>query len=271
MSWRSANKRCRLPSKSAREMKIALACLTLWIAMAGAALADSQIADVQQALKDQGFYYGQINGQKDADTTAAIRRFQIRNGLQITGDLNDETLRSIRAQQDSGSQSRAAAAAPTAAPRMSVPPDSSDLRADAAPQTRTVDPPPGQAVPPAGDDESQQPPITGRVVPAAGGVFAGTPYETAPIQVQRRVIADAQRILARRGLFREATDGGYSAALEFSLRAYQSRVGLPATGRLDLETLAALQLLPASHSPHFRPRRRIMPAPPPLRGEWIRP
>jgi peptidoglycan hydrolase-like protein with peptidoglycan-binding domain len=38
---------------------------------------------VQQALKDQGFYYGDVNGEKTADTTAALRRYQIRNGLQI--------------------------------------------------------------------------------------------------------------------------------------------------------------------------------------------
>ena len=59
------------------------------------AWADSATESAQQKLKDGGFYYGEINGQKDADTTAAIRRYQIRNGLQITGDLNAETLRSL--------------------------------------------------------------------------------------------------------------------------------------------------------------------------------
>ena len=50
---------------------------------------------VQQALKDQGFYYGDVNGEKTADTTAALRRYQIRNGLQITGEIDAETLRSL--------------------------------------------------------------------------------------------------------------------------------------------------------------------------------
>ena len=58
--------------------------------------ADETIANVQRSLKDQGFYYGEITGEKNADTTAAIRRYQIRNGLQITGELNDETLRALR-------------------------------------------------------------------------------------------------------------------------------------------------------------------------------
>ena len=57
--------------------------------------ADQMIESVQQALKDQGFYYGEITGEKNANLTAAIRRFQIRNGLQINGELNSETLRSL--------------------------------------------------------------------------------------------------------------------------------------------------------------------------------
>src|SRR3954471_8537379 len=59
------------------------------------AQADAVIASVQKALKDQGFYYGEITGQKDADTTAALRRYQIRNGLHITGELNAETQKSL--------------------------------------------------------------------------------------------------------------------------------------------------------------------------------
>jgi len=43
---------------------------------------------VQQALKDQGFYYGEINGETNANLSAAIRRYQIRNGLQVNGELN---------------------------------------------------------------------------------------------------------------------------------------------------------------------------------------
>ena len=58
--------------------------------------ADDQTAAVQQALKDQGFYYGQVDGQPGPETTAAIRRYQIRNGLQVDGTLNKETLDSLK-------------------------------------------------------------------------------------------------------------------------------------------------------------------------------
>src|SRR6202035_3647102 len=74
------------------EMRTKIALLILIVSLA-AIRADQNIESVQQALKEQGFYYGEITGEKNADTTAAIRRFQIRHGLQITGELNEETLR----------------------------------------------------------------------------------------------------------------------------------------------------------------------------------
>src|SRR5260370_16701231 len=72
--------------------KIAILLLITW---AMPIHADQTIANAQQVLKDQGFYYGEITGEKNADTIAAIRRYQIRNGLPITGELNDETLRAL--------------------------------------------------------------------------------------------------------------------------------------------------------------------------------
>src|SRR3979409_1458549 len=71
------------------------AFLALLLAGAGVLRADQTNSMVQQALKEQGFYYGDITGEKTADTTAAIRRYQIRNGLQITGEIDAEMLRSL--------------------------------------------------------------------------------------------------------------------------------------------------------------------------------
>jgi peptidoglycan hydrolase-like protein with peptidoglycan-binding domain len=53
-------------------MKIRIAVVMACLATVVTTAADQSIADVQQALKDQGFYYGEITGQKDADTVAAI-------------------------------------------------------------------------------------------------------------------------------------------------------------------------------------------------------
>jgi hypothetical protein len=95
----------------------------------------------------------------------------------------------------------------------------------------------------------------------------GTPYEASPPEVQRNVIISAQNILARRGLYRGVIDGNAGPDLEFSLRAYQARVHIPVTGKLDLATLAALQLLPAGRGTMYVPRRPLREKP--VRGEWV--
>lgn len=59
------------------------------------ALADDQTRFVQEELRAQGFYYGPIDGKPGVDLTAALRRYQIRNGLQITGQPDDATAKSL--------------------------------------------------------------------------------------------------------------------------------------------------------------------------------
>ena len=76
--------------------------------------------------------------------------------------------------------------------------------------------------------------------------------------MQRNVIVSAQIALARYGLYREQIDGIYGPAMELSLRAYQARTRLPVTGRLDLETLAALRLLPGPRQQFSDPYRQRM-------------
>src|SRR5207249_5782310 len=78
-------------------MKRKIGTAILVSALAQLALADSTVQQAQEELKEQGYYFGQINGDKNADTVAAIRRFQIRNGMQITGELDQETLRALQA------------------------------------------------------------------------------------------------------------------------------------------------------------------------------
>lgn len=258
-------------------MKIQVTLILSLIAF-GSLQADDKIAGAQQALKDQGFYYGDINGQKDTETTAAIRRFQIRNGLQINGDLNEETLKSIRSNADED-------VAPTTSstPDRSVvihtptpAPDTSELREDSVrPQQPQQNAGPAHRfIPPEPGDRSEPPVYSGGSVRSAGGDFAGTPYENAPPEAQRKVVVRAQKTLAQRGLFKSEINGEFGPDLEFSLRAYQARVGLQRTGRLDLQTLAALELLPGAHEPVYAPRRGVWLPPgagPPVRGEWIRP
>lgn len=253
-------------------MKVRIALLIL-LACVGIVRADDVIAEVQRALKDQGFYYGEITGEKTADTTAAIRRYQIRNGLQITGELDNDTLKALRSVPTTSSPPAVASAPSPSGPRSSPTEPQGESAASPAPSDdEDAGPGPpqfGPGNPPAEPQDRQlYPPNVSAAPPQPGGLFSDTPYANAPPQVQRDIVSSAQRTLSRRGYYRGSIDGTFGPPLEFSLRAYQAKVGLPVTGRLDLETLAALELLPGAKQPVYRPRRRL---PPPIRGEWIRP
>ena len=233
-------------------MKRKIGAAILATAMAQLALADSTVQQAQEELKDQGYYSGQINGDKDADTVAAIRRFQIRNGLQVTGELNQETLRALHADASSST----AATTPTPRPQNLEGSENSTERVAPAPPPRDF-----QA------DREQPAPAE-----SAASVFGNTPYETAPPEVRQRVILGAQMQLRRHGFYKGESDGIFGPNLEFSLRAFQSRLGIPPNGRLDMDTLAALGLLPGQHGRALMemPRRRVAPSDePPVRGEWI--
>ena len=225
----------------------------LFLALIGPLRADDAVASAQQTLKAQGFYYGKITGRKDADTIAAIRRYQIRNGLKITGELNTETQRSLGV---------TANVAPSTVPQPSSRAPS-ELREEDASKPQ-IAPRPYQA--PRDTPPPEYAPEPYRYQQEAVGIFEGTPYEMAAPEIQQRVIADAQIFLARRGYYRSDVDGIYGPGTEFALRAFQSRIGLRLNGRFDVPTLRALGLMPGRHYRRpFSPRipQRV------YRGEWI--
>jgi hypothetical protein len=65
--------------------------LALLLVAAPSLQADDNISKVQRSLKAGGFYFGEINGRYDSDTAAGVTRYQIRNGLPITGKLDAQT------------------------------------------------------------------------------------------------------------------------------------------------------------------------------------
>jgi peptidoglycan hydrolase-like protein with peptidoglycan-binding domain len=69
-----------------------------WVALGllvATASAGEIIQAVQTRLKKNGFYQGQISGVYDSETSAAVTRFQIRNGLAISGKLDAATLNAL--------------------------------------------------------------------------------------------------------------------------------------------------------------------------------
>ena len=245
-------------------MKIKIAAL-IFIGSIALVRADQVTESVQQALKDQGFYYGEINGETNATLTAAIRRYQIRNGLQVTGELNDETLQSLGIKSSGGPRQTIKSGSPTPSPASTLDESASDAAENATPA------PPVQNFGNAPQGQQVYPSTPTGPATSPGAVFAGTPFETAPSVVQRNVVVSAQIALARYGLYRQQIDGIYGPAMELSLRAYQAQTRLPATGRLDLETLAALRLLPGPRQRYYDPYRqhRRPPPGPPVTGQWV--
>ena len=75
--------------------RLVLCFLAVSLAGAGSLRADDTIRAVQSRLKTGGFYSGKINGRFDGDTSAAVTRYQIRNGLQITGKLDAPTRQAL--------------------------------------------------------------------------------------------------------------------------------------------------------------------------------
>jgi peptidoglycan hydrolase-like protein with peptidoglycan-binding domain len=71
--------------------RFSLCLLVFTLSAVGSLQADERISAVQTRLKTGGFYFGEITGNYDNDTAAAITRYQIRNGLPINGKLDAET------------------------------------------------------------------------------------------------------------------------------------------------------------------------------------
>jgi peptidoglycan hydrolase-like protein with peptidoglycan-binding domain len=228
--------------------------------MAGAVHADDTLKAAQETLKAEGFYLGEVDGNPGSDTTAALRRYQIRNGLGVTGELDAATASAL------GLAARSAPAGPSAAQPGSIPPAPVRPSAPAAPASRQ---PPGP-IAPGGAIEDR------RALSAPGLVelFRETPYSTAPAFVRVDVLRSAQAFLRAHGVYDGDIDGIPGLGTTRALVEFQRRHGLVQTGRLDMDTLARMNLLPRVISrPRYGPPARVIPPPmrlPPRRapGYW---
>jgi len=96
-------------------------------------------------------------------------------------------------------------------------------------------------------------------------------YQSAPLRVNRRIIAGAQYQLMTRGYYRGRVDGRYGHQTAYAVRAFQSTAGLPPTGRLDMETINALGSSDADFA-YLAPRSPVYETWMPVRkfkhGKW---
>ena len=236
--------------------------LAILLVFSSSALASEQIRKAQTELKEEGFYFGEVTGESSSEFSAALRRYQIRNGLEVSGELNAETLEALGMQGAAPVQPLApkkpVQATPPAPPAVQKKPpvhlrkdddvmesDREFLESDTRPQPGGI----SRVLPPSDPSIVRRPaPLDDQPVAIPGAEFAeifqGTPYETAPREVQDQTLRKAQALLARRGFYRERIDGDPGPATEEAILTYQRSVGLPLSGSLDLRTLSALRLLP---------------------------
>src|SRR5438067_10582155 len=78
-------------------MRAVLMAIAIGFALAGAARANDDVREVQEKLRDDGFYFGEIDGAYSSQLSAALTRYQIRKGLPITGQLDVETSKALGA------------------------------------------------------------------------------------------------------------------------------------------------------------------------------
>ena len=206
-------------SHNIQPMKKILLCSAFAAALALPTLrADDLVRSAQTILQSAGYYTGTVDGELNADTKAALRRYQIRNQLEPSGELTAETTAALNKESQS-----VATATPVPQPAPTAPP-----------------------VPPS-TPETQSQAVTGIPLgesPDYSKVFAHTPYENAAPEIQSKTLRKAQMILAERRIFRGVADGQPSPETEEALLRFQAARELPRTGRLDIDTLAELHLLP---------------------------
>ncbi len=75
--------------------RICVALLLLNLCSLLSVSADENVRAAQEKLRQSGFYFGDLNGVYDNQTAAAVTRYQIREGLQITGKLDGPTAQAL--------------------------------------------------------------------------------------------------------------------------------------------------------------------------------
>ncbi len=89
---RRASPKTRRARSGARTLARAVVLLLL---LGGQAFGNDVLRSVQQELRARKLYFGPIDGRQSATSTAAIRRLQELKGIDQSGQLDSDTLRSL--------------------------------------------------------------------------------------------------------------------------------------------------------------------------------
>lgn len=211
----------------------------------------SLIADIQQGLKDFGYYKGEVDGLDGPQTSQAILTFERAFRLTPTGAPSNNVLLAIRSVRPKTSLNGDAAVATDPLTVASLPTPSS------APVPRPK--PGGTVAPPAsietpetaasgdgiGDLIASTAPSKARTAPVASVApvapeASAAPATPAPASTADTNLARIQRSLSQQGFGPVAIDGVMSAETREAIKRFQAYYNLPQSGVIDEAFVAQL-------------------------------
>jgi lipid-binding SYLF domain-containing protein len=176
----------------------------------GAASKD-EIRKAQQALKDKGLYNGPVDGSINAETQKALREFQQKNSLKVTGTLDHETMTALGVTSEHPSTTGRTGKSETRSSETTTT-TKSETKATTSTKSGT-----------AGETPKRQ---KGAHKPASG--------------VSKDKVREIQAALKKEGFDPGRIDGVLGSRTMTALRNYQSHNGLEVTGTINAETENAL-------------------------------
>ncbi len=215
----------------------------LYVPFAGAQ--DAQIQEIQETLQSEGYYFGPIDGNLGDQTTEALRRYQIRNGLSVTGQVDAETRSKIlgASTPNAGSDDYLInpPGTPTPSRASTFQQDQDFLQNNPAQGSTTTTNPVITVPPPPAPGLTQAPtqnsPVTRSSQPT-------TTARTAPAAPRgNNSVREAQRVLRQLGYYQGSVDGLAGPQTQSAIYQFQRDSNLATTGRLDNSTLASLGLV----------------------------
>jgi peptidoglycan hydrolase-like protein with peptidoglycan-binding domain len=170
-------------------------------------LAPDAVQRVQDKLRAQGAYAGQVNGVWGADSETALTQFQQTHGLQPTGQLNQAT--AVVLGLNPADLVAAAVSAPLPAPHASAPP---------------------------------LPPVNTPASVAAAPEPIKPPQEGAVLSIA--AVRNLQSRLQVLGYYTGGIDGEWGPQAEAALTRFQRASGIDPSGRINPQTVSAMGLNP---------------------------